>query len=86
MAAYRAFDRARGGQSWWDALVSTKDATTVIVLLENGAAMAGILLAGLGLALSQLTGDARFDGIASMLIGLCSPSSRSSSPGKPRGC
>ena len=38
-AAYREFDRARAGKSWWTALVSTKDATTAIVLLENGAAM-----------------------------------------------
>lgn len=70
VAAFREFDAARGGQSWLRALTSTKDATTVIVLLENGAAMAGILIAALGLALSQVTGDPRFDGIASVLIGL----------------
>ena len=69
-AAFRAFNSARGGKGWWQSLVSTKDATTVIVLLENGAAMAGILIAALGLALSQLTGDPRFDGVASVLIGL----------------
>lgn len=70
VAAFREFDAARGGQSWLRALTSTKDATTVIVLLENGAAMAGILIAALGLALSQVTDDPRFDGIASVLIGL----------------
>ena len=70
VAAFREFDAARGSQSWLQALMSTKDATTVIVLLENGAAMAGILIAAVGLALSQLTGDPRFDGIASVLIGL----------------
>jgi cation diffusion facilitator family transporter len=70
LAAFREFDRARGGQSWWRALVSTKDATTVIVLLENGAAMAGIVIAAVGLAVSQATGDPRFDGVASVLIGL----------------
>jgi cation diffusion facilitator family transporter len=69
-AAFRQFDRARGAKSWWAALVSTKDATTVIVLLENGAAMAGLLLAAVGLALSEITGDPRFDGIASITIGL----------------
>lgn len=68
--AFREFNAARGGQSWLQALISTKDATTVIVLLENGAAMAGILIAAVGLALSQLTGDPRFDGVASVLIGL----------------
>lgn len=70
LAAFREFNAARRGQSWLQALTSTKDATTVIVLLENGAAMAGILIAGVGLALSQVTADPRFDGVASVLIGL----------------
>lgn len=70
VAAFREFDAARRGQSWWRALTSTKDATTVIVLLENGAAMVGIIVAALGLIISQLTGDPRFDGVASMLIGV----------------
>ncbi len=69
-AAFRQFDAARGRQSWWQALTSTKDATTVIVLLENGAAMLGIVLAAIGLGASQLTGDPRFDGAASILIGV----------------
>jgi cation diffusion facilitator family transporter len=70
VAAFREFDQSRAGKGWWQALVSTKDATTVIVLLENGAAMAGILLATLGLALAEMTGNPRFDGIASILIGI----------------
>jgi len=70
VAAFREFNAARGDQSWLQALISTKDATTVIVLLENGAAMAGILIAAVGLALSQVTGDPRFDGVASILIGV----------------
>ena len=70
MAAFRAFDAARGGKSWWAALTQTKDATVVIVLLENGAAMAGLIIAALGLALSQLTGDPHYDGAASVLIGV----------------
>jgi len=70
VAAFRKFNGARGGKSWWDALVFSKDASTVIVLLENGAAMTGLMLAGVGLALSELTGEPRFDGIASILIGV----------------
>lgn len=69
-AAFRAFDATRRGQSWLEALTSTKDATSVIVLLENGAAMAGIVVAAVGLGLSQLTGDPRYDGIASVVIGV----------------
>lgn len=70
VAAFREFNGARGRQSWWQALRSTKDATTVIILLENGAAMAGIVVAAIGLGISQLTGDPRFDGVASILIGI----------------
>jgi cation diffusion facilitator family transporter len=69
-AAFREFNAARGPKSWWRALTDTKDATIVIVLLENGAAMAGIVIAAVGLGLSQVTGDPRFDGIASVLIGV----------------
>jgi cation diffusion facilitator family transporter len=70
VAAFREFDANRGGRSWWAALRETKDAPTVIVLLENGAAMAGIVIAGIGVGLAQLTGNPHFDGIASVLIGL----------------
>lgn len=70
VAAFRQFDAARNGLNWWTALRRTKDAPTIIILLENGAAMAGILVAGAGLALAQLTGNPYFDGAASILIGL----------------
>ncbi len=68
--AFRAFDATRGGRSWWQALTQTKDAPTVIVLLENGAAMAGLVVAGIGLALSQATGNPLYDGAASVVIGI----------------
>lgn len=70
VAAFKEFDRERAGTSWWRALTATKDATTIIVLLENGAGMAGIVIAAVGLAISQLTGDPRYDGGASVLIGV----------------
>lgn len=69
-AAFKEFDGARNGRSWWTALRDTKDAATVIVLLENGAAMIGILIATLGILLSQITGNPHFDGAASILIGV----------------
>lgn len=69
-SAFVAFNSTRKGKSWWQALKDTKDATTAIILLENGAAMAGILIAAIGLGASQLTGDPRYDGAASVMIGL----------------
>lgn len=70
LAAFREFNASRGGKSWWSAMTGTKDATIVIVLLENGAAMAGLVIAAAGLGLAQVTGNPHFDGIASIAIGL----------------
>lgn len=69
-AAFREFNATRKSASWLTELRHSKDAPTVIVLLENGAAMAGIVIAAAGLALSQITGNPYFDGAASVLIGL----------------
>ena len=47
----------------------SKDPTTFVVLFEDSAALIGLAIAALGIALSQLTGSPSFDGIASLLIG-----------------
>ena len=67
--AYRDFSNAKGNLSWFQAVRRSKDPPAFIVLLENGAAMAGILAAAIGLALAQLTGDPFYDGAASIVIG-----------------
>jgi cation diffusion facilitator family transporter len=68
--AYRDFRDAKGSLGWFEAVRQSKDPPAFIVLLENGAAMAGILAAAVGLLLSQLTGDPFFDGAASVVIGV----------------
>jgi cation diffusion facilitator family transporter len=70
VTAFKEFRAGKGDLSWWQALRRSKDPPAFIVLLENGAAMAGILAAAAGLALSQLTGNPFFDGAASVVIGL----------------
>ena len=70
LEAYRDFKRAKGGLGWLQAVRRSKDPPAFIVLLENGAAMAGIIAAAGGLMLSQLTGNPFFDGAASVLIGI----------------
>ncbi|MEU4567870.1 cation diffusion facilitator family transporter [Micromonospora sp. NPDC023956] len=47
----------------------TADTTVKAVFLEDSAALVGLLLAVLGVGLSQLTGDELYDGVASILIG-----------------
>ena len=68
-SAIREFREAKGQLGWFEAVKRSKDPPTFIVLLENGAAMFGIIIAAVGLAVSQLTGDPRFDGAASIIIG-----------------
>jgi cation diffusion facilitator family transporter len=70
VAAFRDFQAAKGRLGWVEAVRRSKDPPAFIVLLENGAAMAGILVAAAGLALSQVTGSPFWDGGASVVIGL----------------
>src|SRR5437868_4360037 len=70
LTAFREFRAAKGGLGWFQAVRMSKDPPAFIVLLENGAAMAGIIVAAIGLALSQLSHDPFFDGAASVIIGL----------------
>jgi len=70
LAAFKEFRSAKGDAGWYEAIRKSKDPPGFIVLLENGAAMAGIVAAAGGVALSQLTGNPFFDGAASVLIGI----------------
>jgi cation diffusion facilitator family transporter len=70
MEAFGDFKKSKGDLSWFQAVRRSKDPPAFIVLLENGAAMAGIIAAAIGLLLSQLTGDPIFDGAASVVIGI----------------
>ena len=70
LEAFKDFRASKGKLGWIQAIQRSKDPPGFIVLLENGAAMAGILVAAVGLALSQYTHDPRFDGMASIVIGV----------------
>jgi cation diffusion facilitator family transporter len=69
-AAFREFREAKGALGWFQAVRMSKDPPAFIVLLENGAAMAGIVVAAVGVALSQASGNPFWDGAASVAIGL----------------
>jgi len=68
--AYRDFRKSKGKLGWVQAVLQSKDPPAFIVLLENGAAMAGIIAATLGLLLAQLTHNPFYDGAASVVIGI----------------
>ena len=69
LEAFQEFKKAKGRTGWFKAIRTSKDPPAFIVLLENGAAMAGIIAAAIGLMLSQLTGNPFYDGAASVVIG-----------------
>jgi len=68
--AFREFNRSRGHWNYLEAIQRAKDPTVFVVLFEDSAAMLGLVVAFLGVLLSQVTGILVFDGIASVIIGL----------------
>ena len=69
LLAFREFDRTRGRRSFLEAVEHGKDPTTYVVLFEDTAALAGLLVALVGIALTEWTGMAWIDGAASIVIG-----------------
>jgi len=68
--ALNAFNAERGSRGAWRSLRSTKDSAVLVVLLEDSAAVVGLLVAAAGLAMTAVTGSAVWDGIASIVIGV----------------
>lgn len=67
--AWREFSRARGDTPAWTAIRRGKDPTSFAVLLEDSAALAGILVAAAGIGAAHLLGIPELDGVASVVIG-----------------
>ncbi len=63
------FNKARGKLSTLDAVKKGKDPTLFVVLFEDSAAMLGLVVAFVGIYLSQATGLLWLDGVASVIIG-----------------
>jgi cation diffusion facilitator family transporter len=68
--AYKEARELRGNQSWVSFIRRTKAAELPVVLLEDLGALAGLVIALAGVGLATLTGDTRFDGIGSIVIGV----------------
>jgi cation diffusion facilitator family transporter len=70
VVALRGFRKLRGRRGVWEAIRRSKDPTTFVVVLEDSAALLGILLAAAGLGLAHWFDAPVFDAIASIVIGL----------------
>jgi cation diffusion facilitator family transporter len=68
--AYRELRKSRGPRNLWSAIRASKDPTTFTVLVEDSAAMLGLLVAFLGVYLGHRFHDPYLDGAASVVIGV----------------
>jgi len=68
--ALRQFRREARGRPLWQALRGSKDPTTVTVLAEDSAALAGLAIAAVGVYASHVLDRPEVDGMASIAIGL----------------
>jgi cation diffusion facilitator family transporter len=68
--ALRALLAAAGEKTFWQALRSSKDPAVFTILAEDFAALAGIVVAFLGIYLGHLYANPYLDGVASVAIGV----------------
>lgn len=68
--AFREFRRRKGTRGYLQAAVETKDPSTVMVFLEDSAALVGIAIAFAGTAAAQHFDEPVYDGVASIAIGV----------------
>lgn len=70
MFGWKAFSAERGRRGVFQAIHETKDPTSFTVLLEDSAALLGLVFAFLGIFLGTQFGLPYLDGLASVIIGL----------------
>lgn len=68
--AVRESNEARGGQSWVQFVRTAKAPELPVVLLEDLAALVGLVLAFGGVLLTLATGDGLWDGVGTICIGV----------------
>jgi cation diffusion facilitator family transporter len=66
----KQFNRLKGAQNWWQAIIKSKDPSSFLVLFEDGAAVIGLLIVLLCTYLNHRFHLAYLDGVASVLVGL----------------
>jgi cation diffusion facilitator family transporter len=67
--AVKEFNKTKGEQGYFEAVHTGKDPSLFVVLFEDAAAILGLFVAFIGIAIAQATGNYIFDGIASIIIG-----------------
>jgi len=68
--ALKAFNKTRNGLGWWDTIIKSKDPSSFLVVFEDGAAVAGLIIVMILMALSHSLKIPELDGLASIIVGL----------------
>lgn len=68
--ALKEFNRRRAGRKFWRTIRESKDPALLVVLFEDSVAVLGVMVAAGGLLLAHYTHEPRWDGAASMVIGI----------------
>ncbi|MEH2252418.1 cation diffusion facilitator family transporter [Nostoc sp.] len=68
--ALKEFLPTKGKQNFWQAIKNSKDPTVFTILVEDSAAILGLIVALIGIFLGHLFNNIYFDGIASIVIGI----------------
>jgi cation diffusion facilitator family transporter len=66
--AFREFRLTSGKNSLWSSIIKSKDPTIFTILLEDTAAMLGLMVAFIGILLAQVLEMPELDGLASIVI------------------
>lgn len=62
--------KVRGDRGWWHFIRSSRSPELPVVLLEDTGALIGLVFAMLGVGLTAMTGDALWDALGTLAIGL----------------
>ncbi len=68
--AVKEFNKTRNGMRWWDAIIKSKDPSSFLVVFEDGAAVAGLIIVMILMGISHSFGIPELDGLASVMVGL----------------
>jgi cation diffusion facilitator family transporter len=63
-------NRVRAGKSWWRFIREAKSPELPVVLLEDAAALIGLIFALFGVSMTLLTGDGLWDALGTAMIGI----------------
>lgn len=68
--AVKEFNKTRKGIGWWDAIIKSKDPSSFLVVFEDGAAVAGLIIVMTLMGISHWLQIPELDGLASVIVGL----------------